>query len=125
MPMSDRVYYEMIHADSLVKCFTDYDASVEEMSGEMFAKNVELLNGVISERLLALYGVRSKVLLLRSSSVRKHSMHCIWDMGNARFECVKNLKAFMFLCGREAHARFPSRTPEGSKKVFGILDMAV
>lgn len=121
----DRVFYEMIQPAALVKCFTDYDASIDDMSAEQFERNVLLLNGVISERLLCLFGVRSKVISLRSSSARKHSMHCVWDMGNARFLSVLHLKAFMFQCGREAHLRFPSRTAEGSKKIFGILDMAV
>ncbi len=127
MQPQERVFYEMVQADTMVKCFADYDSSVEDMTAAQFASNVDLLNQVVTERLRALFQVHvsGRVLTLSSSSSSKHSRHCIWEMEGVMFENVAHLKAFMFMCGNEAHARFPSRTAEGSKKIFGILDMSV
>ncbi len=120
-----RVFYEMIHRDSLVKCFTDYDATTASMSRDEFFANVSLLNRIISERLMSLYGVAAKLITLHSSTDKKLSVHCVWKMRGAMFVNVYHLKAFMMLCAIEAHSRFPSRTKGEAKKVFGILDMAV
>jgi hypothetical protein len=89
---SERVFYEMIQSDSLVKCFTDYDSSIEDMTSEQFEENVKLLNNVVKERLESVFNVRSSVLVLSSSSQKKHSKHCIWTSGNAMFASIHHLK---------------------------------
>ena len=126
MAPHERVYYEMFQPDSLVKCFTDYDSTTNDMTMSEFARRVSLLNGVISEQLMQQYGVKSSVVILSSSQGAKLSRHCIWNMGGkvslAFFRNVYHLKSFITHCALVCARRFPSLTEH---KVFGILDMNV
>ncbi len=88
------------------------------------------LNAIIHEQLLTLFGAQTTELVrLDSSDANKLSCHCVWvvrkDGGPTYFRSVAHVKDFMRLCGLIACRRWPHWTVEASRRVYGILVMAV